>query len=98
MSEVNTNLLNYYASPGPMTDPGEYAHLFDDLPTEIPALVEVVQGLLTIRTGQRAFWATFCMLLPTIPLNLVDPTSSSLVWAPMTIRSASSLLAFLRIS
>jgi hypothetical protein len=44
--------LVYYASPGPMTEPGEYAALFDGLPTEIPALVEVVQGLLI-----HIFWA-----------------------------------------
>jgi hypothetical protein len=35
-----------------MTDPGEYASLFDQLPAEIPALVEVVQGLLI-----HVFWA-----------------------------------------
>jgi hypothetical protein len=52
MSEVNMNPLNYYASPGPMTDPKGYASLFDGLPTEIPALVEVVQGLLI-----HIFWA-----------------------------------------
>jgi hypothetical protein len=44
--------LEYYASPGPMTDPKEYADLFDDLPTEISALVKVVQGLLL-----HIFWA-----------------------------------------
>lgn len=36
------NLRNYYARPGPMTDPEEYASLFDGLPAEISALVEVV--------------------------------------------------------
>jgi hypothetical protein len=35
-----------------MTDPGEHAHLFDGLPTEIPALCQVVQGLLL-----HIFWA-----------------------------------------
>jgi hypothetical protein len=41
-----TDLLNYYAQPGPMTDPHDQAHLFDDLPTDIPALVKIVQGVL----------------------------------------------------
>jgi len=41
-----TDLLNYYAQPGPMTDPQDQAHLFDDLPTDIPALVKIVQGVL----------------------------------------------------
>jgi hypothetical protein len=52
MTQLNTDLLAYYASPGPMTDAREYAYLFDGLPTEIPALVEVVQGLLI-----HIFWA-----------------------------------------
>ena len=49
---LSEDMFAYYASPGPMTDPGEYAHLFDDLPTEIPALVGAVQGLLI-----HIYWA-----------------------------------------
>jgi Transglutaminase-like superfamily len=41
-----TDLLNYYAEPGPMTDPHDQAHLLNDLPTDIPSLVKVVQGVL----------------------------------------------------
>ena len=37
--------LAYYTRQGPFTDPEAYAHLFDGLPTEIPALCRVVQGL-----------------------------------------------------
>ena len=37
---------DYYARPGMMTDPGEHAALLRDLPTDIPGLCEVVQGLL----------------------------------------------------
>jgi hypothetical protein len=37
--------LAYYARQGRFTDPEEYAHLFDGLPGEIPALCRVVQGL-----------------------------------------------------
>lgn len=44
--------LAYYASAGVMTDPGEHAGLFDGLPAEIGALVDVVQGLML-----HVFWA-----------------------------------------
>src|SRR5262249_15627726 len=37
--------LAYFAAQGPFTDPGRYAHLFDGLPAEVPALCRVVQGL-----------------------------------------------------
>ncbi|MFQ6100040.1 MAG: transglutaminase domain-containing protein [Anaerolineae bacterium] len=47
-----TNPLEYYARPGIMTDPGEHAELFNGLPAEIPALCQVVQGLLL-----HIFWA-----------------------------------------
>jgi len=39
------NQLAYYVRQGLFTDPEEYAHLFDRLPTEIPALCRIVQGL-----------------------------------------------------
>ena len=38
--------LSFYAAPGVMTSPGGLSRLFDPLPTEIPALCRVVQGLL----------------------------------------------------
>jgi hypothetical protein len=44
--------MDYYAGPGLMTDPGEHADLLEYLPTEIPALCQVVQGLLL-----HVFWA-----------------------------------------
>jgi hypothetical protein len=46
------NLLAYYASPGPMTDPKEYGTLFAGLPSGVTALADVVQGLLL-----HIFWA-----------------------------------------
>jgi excinuclease ABC subunit A len=36
----------YYAQHGVMTDPGEYSQLLDGLPTQIPSLTRVIQGLL----------------------------------------------------
>lgn len=44
--------LNYYAQPGPMTDPGRHAELYKDLPTQISELVKTVQGL-----ALHVFWA-----------------------------------------
>ena len=41
-----TALLNYYAQPGPLTDPQDQLHLLRDLPTDIPALVKIVQGVI----------------------------------------------------
>ncbi|MBI5666402.1 MAG: transglutaminase domain-containing protein [Chloroflexi bacterium] len=42
----------YYAQPGVMTYPGEFAPCLDGLPTDIPELVKVVQGLMV-----HVFWA-----------------------------------------
>ena len=36
----------FYSTPGLMTDPGELRSLFDDLPSDLPALCQTVQGLL----------------------------------------------------
>ena len=34
---MTNDMLTYYTQPGPMTDPGPYAHLFDGLkPTPEP--------------------------------------------------------------
>jgi hypothetical protein len=47
-----TDLLTYYAQPGPMTDPQDQAHLLNDLPTDILSLVKVVQGVMV-----HIFWS-----------------------------------------
>ena len=44
--------LNYFASLGIFTNPGEYAHLYDDLPTDISELCKIVQNNLL-----HVFWA-----------------------------------------
>jgi hypothetical protein len=43
--------LTYFAQYGKITNPGSHAHLYSDLPTDIPALVDVVQGLIV-----HVFW------------------------------------------
>jgi hypothetical protein len=45
-------LLDYYAHAGLMTAPGQYADLFSELPTDLPALCQVVQQNLL-----HVFWA-----------------------------------------
>jgi hypothetical protein len=42
----------FYSTPGPMTDPGEYAPQLKDLPTNLPELVRALQGL-----AVHIFWA-----------------------------------------
>ncbi len=42
----------YYANPGIMTEPGKYGSLLRELPAEIPALVNTLQGL-----ALHVFWA-----------------------------------------
>jgi hypothetical protein len=45
------NDLTYFAQHGKITDPGPYADLYKDLPSDLPALVQVVQGLII-----HVFW------------------------------------------
>src|SRR5512137_1637050 len=51
-SDTRANLLGYYAQPGVITDPHEQAHWLHDLPTDIPSLVKIVQGVMV-----HIFWA-----------------------------------------
>ena len=44
--------IAFYSTPGPMTDPGPYASLFSELPTDIPSLVRIVQNNII-----HVFWA-----------------------------------------
>jgi hypothetical protein len=66
MSESIAHPLTYYAHPGLMTDPGAHAALFEGLPTEIPALCQVVQGLLLAKRlvgNCRDFSTMLCAML-----------------------------------
>jgi len=44
--------FTYFARYGKITNPGPYAHLYKDLPSDVPALVRVVQGLMI-----HIFWS-----------------------------------------
>lgn len=39
-------MLGYYAAHGPVTDPGEYAALYDGLPSDVGSLCAVVHGVM----------------------------------------------------
>lgn len=52
LGRTSIPLLEYYARPGIMTDPGEYANLFEGLPQQVSELVEIVQRLMI-----HIFWA-----------------------------------------
>jgi hypothetical protein len=40
-----SDIFTFYASHGPMTDPGEASALIDPLPNDVAALSRVIQGL-----------------------------------------------------
>jgi hypothetical protein len=42
----NMKALMYYSTHGEITDPGEYGHLFEELPMNIRDLCKIVQGLI----------------------------------------------------
>ena len=46
VEDGTVSLHAYYTEQSEITGPRAYAALFDDLPTDIPGLVTVVQGLL----------------------------------------------------
>jgi len=52
-STSNPDLLEYYRRYGQMTDPREEARLFEELPHNVAALRDVVQGLMV-----HVFWAS----------------------------------------
>lgn len=48
----SASILQFYTTPGIMTDPGEYAKLLEGLPKDVLRLCEVVQGVLI-----HIYWA-----------------------------------------
>jgi hypothetical protein len=44
--------LTYFAQYGQITRPGPYAYMYEGLPSDVPLLIEVVQGLMV-----HVFWA-----------------------------------------
>ncbi len=48
----------YYQNHSPITDPGPFADLMEPLPDEVPALVEIIQGLLVHRLAAEQLGIT----------------------------------------
>jgi excinuclease ABC subunit A len=51
-------ILTYYSTHSPITDPGEFAYLYDDLPDDLPGLVNVIQGQMIHRLAVDAYGVT----------------------------------------
>ncbi len=47
-----------YCKHSPITDPGEYAHLYDDLPDAPRALIQIIQGQMLHRNAAQSFSVT----------------------------------------
>jgi hypothetical protein len=48
-------ILDFYVQQSQITDPGEYAYLFEDLPHSIQSLVKIVQGLVVSLPWEEAY-------------------------------------------
>jgi transglutaminase superfamily protein len=49
-------ILDYYKQPGPMTSPGKYSDMLGELPDDIPALTNLVQGLAIHEYVAKSFY------------------------------------------
>jgi excinuclease ABC subunit A len=52
------SILDYYRSHSPITDPGEYAYLYENLPYGIHELVDILQGLMMHRLAAGSIGVT----------------------------------------
>jgi len=55
---MNTTILDYYQKHSPITDPGEFAYLYDDLPDGLHELIAVIQGQMIHRLAAQQFGVT----------------------------------------
>ncbi len=46
MAKKQDAMLDFYTTQGVITDPGKYAYLFEDIPSDLPSLCEVVRGVM----------------------------------------------------
>ena len=56
-----TDNLTFYTNHSPMTDPGEYAYLYDDLPDDFAGLFQVIHGLLLHASDARDMYGPTSM-------------------------------------
>ncbi len=52
------DLASYYARQSPITNPGDYTELYEDLPNDVAGLCKVVQGLIIHYRGAELFHYT----------------------------------------
>jgi excinuclease ABC subunit A len=50
--------ISYYRDHSPITDPGQYAYLYDGLPDDLRALVNVIQGQMIHRNAVKGYGVT----------------------------------------
>ncbi len=51
-------ILSYYAAHSPITDPGDYTCLYDNLPDDIPGLICIIQGQMMQRNSASTYGVT----------------------------------------
>jgi len=56
--KMNPTILNFYRQHSPITDPGEFAYLYDDLPDGLHELIAVIQNQLIHRLAVKQFGVT----------------------------------------
>ena len=55
---MNSTILDYYRQHSPITDPGEYATLYDNLPDGLHELIALIQGQMIHRLAAPNFGVT----------------------------------------
>jgi excinuclease ABC subunit A len=51
-------ILEYYRTHSPITDPHEYADLYDDIPDDLHGMIDIIQGQMIHRLAVRQFGVT----------------------------------------
>jgi hypothetical protein len=46
MPDLSANILEYYADQGIVSDPQDFAYMFENLPNDIPSLCQLIQGVM----------------------------------------------------
>lgn len=83
MTHMN-DILSFYRTHSPMTDPGEYAYLYDELPDDFEQLFQVIHGVLLHAHDARDLYDPTSVqpkeqFLRTMKQRLVDAGNSVMV-------------------
>ena len=55
---MNPNILDYYRDHSPITDPGEYANLYENLPDDLHGMIAIIQSQMIHRLAAQQFGVT----------------------------------------